>query len=56
MDIAKVIELWTGIPATKIQESDLKKLNELYKNELDPQNKNKLAVLIAEKTIELSKI
>ncbi len=26
MDIAKVIELWTGIPATKIQESDLKKL------------------------------
>ena len=29
MDIAKVIELWTGIPATKIQESDLKKLNEL---------------------------
>ena len=26
MDIAKVIELWTGIPATKIRESDLKKL------------------------------
>ncbi|MBR6533062.1 MAG: ATP-dependent Clp protease ATP-binding subunit [Clostridia bacterium] len=26
MDIAKVLELWTGIPATKIQESDLKKL------------------------------
>ncbi|MBR2447495.1 MAG: ATP-dependent Clp protease ATP-binding subunit [Clostridia bacterium] len=26
MDIAKVIELWTGIPASKIQESDLKKL------------------------------
>ncbi len=25
-DIAKVIELWTGIPATKVQESDLKKL------------------------------
>ena len=24
MDIAKVIELWTGIPATKIRESDLK--------------------------------
>ncbi len=29
MDIAKVIELWTGIPASKIQESDLKKLSEL---------------------------
>ncbi len=29
MDIAKVIELWTGIPATKIQESDLKKLSTL---------------------------
>ena len=29
MDIAKVIELWTGIPATKVQESDLKKLNTL---------------------------
>ena len=29
MDIAKVIELWTGIPATKIQESDLKKLANL---------------------------
>ncbi len=28
-DIAKVIELWTGIPATKVQESDLKKLSEL---------------------------
>ena len=28
-DIAKVIELWTGIPAAKIQESDLKKLSEL---------------------------
>ncbi|MGN0173449.1 MAG: ATP-dependent Clp protease ATP-binding subunit [Acutalibacteraceae bacterium] len=25
-DIAKVIELWTGIPASKIQENDLKKL------------------------------
>ena len=29
MDIAKVIELWTGIPASKIQESDLKKLASL---------------------------
>lgn len=29
MDLAKVIELWTGIPASKIQESDLKKLGEL---------------------------
>ena len=29
MDIAKVIELWTGIPASKIQESDIKKLAEL---------------------------
>ena len=29
MNLAKVIELWTGIPATKIQESDLKKLSEL---------------------------
>ncbi len=29
MDVAKVIELWTGIPATKIQESDLLKLANL---------------------------
>ena len=28
-DLAKVIELWTGIPASKVQESDLKKLSEL---------------------------
>lgn len=28
-DVAKVIELWTGIPATKIQESDLIKLSKL---------------------------
>ena len=29
MDVANVIELWTGIPAAKIQESDLKKLSTL---------------------------
>ncbi len=29
MDVARVIELWTGIPATKVQESDLKKLANL---------------------------
>ncbi len=29
MDVAKVIELWTGIPAAKVQESDLKKLSNL---------------------------
>ncbi|MBO5210387.1 MAG: ATP-dependent Clp protease ATP-binding subunit [Clostridia bacterium] len=29
MDIAKVIELWTGIPATKVQESDFEKLGHL---------------------------
>ena len=29
MDIAKVIELWTGIPASKVRESDLKKLASL---------------------------
>ena len=28
-DIARVIELWTGIPASKIKESDLKKLSRL---------------------------
>ena len=28
-DIAKVIELWTGIPAAKVEESDLKKLSTL---------------------------
>ena len=28
-DIAKVIELWTGIPASKVKESDLKKLSGL---------------------------
>ena len=34
MDVAKVIELWTGIPATKIQESDLMKLS-LLEDELN---------------------
>lgn len=28
-DLARVIELWTGIPASKIQENDLKKLSNL---------------------------
>ncbi len=28
-DVAKVIELWTGIPASKVQENDLKKLYNL---------------------------
>ena len=28
-DVARDIELWTGIPATKVQEGDLKKLSEL---------------------------
>ena len=28
-DLAKVIELWTGIPASKVEESDLRKLGEL---------------------------
>ncbi len=35
---------------------DLKKLNELYKNEIDSTAKSKLAVMIAEKTTEISKI
>ena len=35
---------------------DLKKLNELYKNEIDETAKLKLTVLIAEKTTEISKI
>ncbi len=29
LDVAKVIELWTGIPAAKVQENDLKKLSNL---------------------------
>ena len=29
MDVAKVIELWTGIPASKIEESDLNKISKL---------------------------
>ena len=29
MDVAKVIELWTGIPASKVQENDIKKLSNL---------------------------
>ena len=28
-DLARVIELWTGIPASRIQESELKKLADL---------------------------
>ena len=35
-DLAKVIELWTGIPASKVQQSDIKKLAEL-ENELNKQ-------------------
>lgn len=31
-DVAKVIELWTGIPASKIEESDLKRLSTLEEN------------------------
>lgn len=31
-DIAKVLELWTGIPASKVKESDLEKLSHLEKN------------------------
>lgn len=46
MDIAKVIELWTGIPASKIQESDLKKLSvledELNKKIIGQQEATKL--------------
>ena len=26
-DVAKVIEIWTGIPASKVEESDFKKLS-----------------------------
>lgn len=35
MDVAKVIELWTGIPAAKVQENDLKKLGGLKENILN---------------------
>ena len=28
-DLARVIELWTGIPAAKVQQNDLKKLSNL---------------------------
>ncbi len=31
-DLAKVIELWTGIPASKVKESDLKRLASLEEN------------------------
>ncbi len=31
-DLAKVIELWTGIPAAKVKESDLQKLSRLEEN------------------------
>ena len=37
-------------------EKDVKNLNELYKNEIDPIKKNKLAILIAEKTNQISTI
>ena len=29
LDVAKVIELWTGIPASRVQENELKKLADL---------------------------
>lgn len=31
-DLAKVISLWTGIPATKIEQNDVKKLANLEMN------------------------
>ncbi len=50
-DLAQVIELWTGIPASKIKESDLEKLNGLkdelnkrVKGQDDALNKVSLAV------------
>ena len=42
MDVVKVIELWTGIPATKIQESDLVKLANL-ENEIKKLEKYKIS-------------
>ena len=37
-------------------EKDLKNLSELYKNEIDPSQKTKLALIIAQKTKEISKL
>lgn len=37
-------------------EKDLKNLSELYKNEIDPYKKSKLALMIAQKTKEISKL
>ncbi len=46
MDVAKVIELWTGIPAAKVQENDIKKLS-ILKDELSKR------IIGQEKAVEL---
>ena len=37
-------------------EKDIKNLNKLYKDEIDPETKSKLASMIASKTVEISKL
>lgn len=58
-DLALVIELWTGIPASKIKESDLEKLNSL-KEELNKRVKgqddalNKVAMAVKRSRIKIN--
>ena len=58
-DLALVIELWTGIPASKIKESDLEKLNSL-ESELNKRVKgqdealNKVALAVKRSRIKIN--
>ena len=58
-DLALVIELWTGIPASKIKESDLEKLNAL-KDELNKRVKgqddalNKVALAVKRSRVRIN--
>ncbi len=55
-DLAKVIELWTGIPASKIEESDFSKLRHLEKDILEHIIGQDEAVSLVAKAVKRSRI
>jgi len=59
-DIAKVIELWTGIPASKIEQSDMQKLKSLEKSLKEriigqDEAVNAVATAVRRRRVQLSK-
>ena len=55
-DLAKVIELWTGIPASKIEESDFSKLKHLENDILERIIGQNEAVALVSKAVKRSRI